>query len=147
MKKIFFLLLVVIGLQSIAQDTKKPVPILISAQGKTVDAFLDSNNAKKILTLTIEDNKDARLSIAHANAKNESAFNRSFTLVNDKDEDLKLSFTSRRVGVINLQLNDFFAKAKKGKTYKIYTIAIPKDPAVAATVRVRRILLCSIMVK
>src|ERR1700712_3320624 len=96
MKGILFIFLTIIGLQGIAQDKQdSKTLILISAQGKTVEAFLDSNNSKKVLTLTNKKDKEARLVIAYANAKNESAYNRSYTLVNDKDEDLKIGIVGR----------------------------------------------------
>jgi hypothetical protein len=147
MKKLYLILLLFIGMQGTAQEAKKLVPILISAQGKTVDAFLDSNNSKKILMLAKQDDANAKLLIMNANAKNESSYNRSFSLVDDKDAELKLSFMSRVVGNTYVSLKNFFEQAQKGKTYKLYTIAIPKDPNVAATVRVRRILLCNVTVK
>jgi hypothetical protein len=147
MKKLYLILLLFIGLQATAQEARKTVPILISAQGKTVDAFLDSNNSKKTITLNKQDDASAKLVIMNANAKNESDFNRSFSLVDDKDAELKVSFMSRVIGNTYTSLNSFFEQAQKGKTYKLYTIAIPKDPNVAATVRVRRILLCNVTVK
>lgn len=147
MKKLYFFFLLFMGLQSIGQETQKPVPILVSAQGKTVDAFLDSNNSKKTLVLTKQDDANARLVIMNANAKNESIYNRSFILVDDKNAELKVNFMSRVIGNTYASLKSFFEQAQKGKTYKLYTIAIPKDPNVAATVRVRRILLCNLTVK
>lgn len=148
MKKTLLLLLTIISLQSIAQDKQSNnTLILISAQGKTVDAFLDSNNSNKILTLTTKKDKEARLVFAYVNAKNESTYNRSYILANDKDEDLQIGVVGRTIGTNYASLDEVFSKTQKGKTYKLYTVAIPKDPNVAATVRVRRILLCNIAVK
>jgi len=148
MKRILLLLLTIISLQSIAQDKQNSKTlILISAQGKTIDAFLDSNNNKKLLPLISKKDNGGRLVIAYVNAKNETAYNRSYTLVNDKDEDLQIGVVGRQIGINYASLDEVFSKTQKGKTYKLYTTSIPKDPNVAATVRVRRILLCNIAVK
>ena len=147
MKKLYLIILLFIGQQATAQETKKLVPILISAQGKTVDAFLDSNNSKKTLVLTKQADANARLVIMNANAKNESTYNRSFSLVDEKDTELKVNFMSRIIGNTYTPLKNIFEQIQKGKTYRLYTIAIPKDPAIAAKVRVRRILLCNVTVK
>lgn len=132
---------------SMAQETKKPVPFLISAQGKTIDAFLDSDNSKKVLLLQAHADKYSKLVIVNSNAKNETAFNRSYMLVDETDNQLSINFTSRIVGTTTVFLNDIFKLTQKGKTYKLYTMAVPKDPQVAATVRVARILLGNIAVK
>ncbi len=145
MKRILFLSLLFICQQSMAQVNK--VALLISAQGKTVDAFLDSNNSKKTIKLISKKDKDAKFVIMNANCKNEADYNRSYMLVDDKNEDLKISFMSRLVGNTYAFLDTIFSKTLKGKTYKLYTVAVPKDPEVAARVRVRRILLCNVEVK
>jgi hypothetical protein len=147
MKKLFLFLALFVTLQVPAQEDAAKMPLRISAQGNTIDVYLDSNNAKKILTITNKKEDAARLVIMNSDWKKEADFDRSFTLVSDKDEDLQISFMSRMKGTSYALLTDIFAKAQKGKTYKLYTMATPTDPAIAATIRVRRILLCSIAVK
>jgi len=147
MKKIFLLLALFVSIQNFAQEETAKMPLRISAQGNTIDVYLDSNNSKKTLTITNKKEDESRLIIMNSDWKKEADFDRSFTLVNDKDEDLQISFMSRMKGTSYALLTDIFTKAQKGKTYKLYTTATPTDPAIAATVRVRRILLCSIAVK
>jgi hypothetical protein len=147
MKKMLLLLLMLPALCCMAQDTKKPVSILVSAQGNTVSTYLDSNNSKRTLVLADKQDAAAKLVIMNANAKRETAYDRKFMVVNDKDADLGISFVSRLAGNTYAYLNDLLTKLQKGKTYKLYTTAIPKDPNVAATVRVQRILLCNIVMK
>jgi hypothetical protein len=60
---------------------------------------------------------------------------------------LQIAFTGRMVGKTDADLKEIFNKTEKGKTYKLYTIATPADPNIAATVRVRRILLCKVKIK
>ena len=40
-----------------------------------------------------------------------------------------------------------FKKTEKNKTYNLYTIATPADPTEAAYVRMRRFLLCKVVIK
>ena len=145
MKKTFALFLILVGLQSMAQGNKMLVHI--SAQGCTIDASLENDNPKKMLTLTSKKTKDGRLVIMNLNVRNEADYKRSYLVMNDKDEELPINIVSRVNGSHYVLLKDFFANTQKGNTYKLYTMAVPKDPNAAATVRVRRILLCSIAVK
>lgn len=148
MKKIFLLLALFVSIQNFAQEESvAKSPLRISAQGNSINAYLDSNNMKKVLVISNKNETTARLIILNADWKNEAAYDRTFMLVSDKDEDVQVNFMSRVKGSSYALLTDIFEKTTKGKTYKLYTVATPTDPAIAATVRVRRILLCSIAVK
>jgi hypothetical protein len=121
-------------------------PILISAQGTVIKASLTGNNEENLLTLVAK-KKDDKLVIMNGNSKKESKLIRKYMLMSASDEDIAISFTGRVVGTVGASLQEIFAKTKKGNTYSLYTIATPTDPKQAALVRVRRILLCKIVIK
>lgn len=117
----------------------------ISAQGKTIKASLIGG--ENISTLTLTHGGEGKMVIINSNAKNETKLVRQYMLVTSGDEDLKISFSSKSVGITSALLKDIFAKTEKGKIYNLYTIATPADPKEAALVRVRRILLCKVQIK
>ena len=133
----------IISLSCFAQEK---VPVLIYAQGVSIKASLDGNNDTASISL-LSKKKEGKFSIINSHAKNETTWIRKFMLMTDADEDLKISFTGRMVGKVDADLKEVFSKTEKGKTYKLYTIATPADPNEAATIRVRRILLCKVVIK
>lgn len=145
MKKFLLLFCMLIAMATFAQHTEK-APVLIFAQGTSIKASLDGNNDTVSITL-LSKKKDGKFSIVNANAKNETDWVRKYMLMTDADEDLKISFTGRIAGSVGAELKEIFSKTKKGSSYKLYTIATPADPNQAATVRVRRIFLCKVVIK
>ena len=143
MKKNIFTLLLFVSLNSFAQTEK--MALQISSQGTTVRASVDCENENVKITLSTK--KDGRLVIMNANAKNETKLTRRYMLMTIADEDLQLNFMSRVNGITNALLKDIFAKTSVGKTYMLYTIATPSDPNEAAVVRIRRVLLCKVIIK
>lgn len=143
MKKNIFILLLFVSLSSFAQTEK--MALQISSQGTTVRASVDGGNENVKLTLSTK--KDGRLVIMNANAKNETKLTRRYMLMTSVDEDLQLNFMSRVNGITNALLKDIFAKTSVGKTYMLYSIATPSDPNEAAAVRVKRVLLCKVIIK
>ncbi len=133
-------------LVSLACVAQEKVPVLIYAQGSSVKASLDGNNDTASIVL-LSKKKEGKFSIINSNAKNETSWIRKYMLMTDADEDLQIAFTGRMVGKTDADLKEIFNKTEKGKTYKLYTIATPADPNIAATVRVRRILLCKVKIK
>ena len=53
-----------------------------------------------------------------------------------------IPMANSKIKIKNATLDSLFAKSK---ILKIYTISLPKDPAKRATVRVRRVHLCTLM--
>ena len=69
---------------------------------------------------------------------------RSFMLVDDADAELYRIKNAKTKTSISLK--SLTPKLQSGKTYRLYTISIPSDPAKAALVRVRRILVATITI-
>lgn len=116
-------------------------------------------NDKAILTASAEDesrntvsinrkelSKDHGLGIIYyePDKDKEKEWDRSFILFGDKDEELMRKEKTRDVKIPGAELKKAFAGESK---IRIYTIAIPTDPELAARVRVRRVHLCTIELK
>lgn len=137
------LLLFGFGVCLIAQNNTGA--ITISAQGQTLEVFLDSNNSKKTLVLTKKEKSEARLVIINPNAKKEVGYRRKFMLSGRKNKTINIAFTSRIVGSNYALLDSIFSNTQKGKNYQLYTIAIPRNGV--AKDKAKPILLCNVAVK
>ena len=60
---------------------------------------------------------------------------------NEKDQEL-VSKKGNELKIKNSELLSFF---KRSKQIKIYTIAVPTDPKLKASIRVRRVHLCTLV--
>lgn len=119
--------------------------VLISVNEVKLKALINQDNSSN--TIKLNSNNSGRLVLMYANAKNENEIHRRFFIVNEKGQELDIYFKSRTVGIINVDMNELLAKTQKGKLYKLYTLATPKDPQIAATVRVRPILLTYLQIE
>jgi hypothetical protein len=84
------------------------------------------------------------ISIQYKSGDTESDFKRSFYINDASEKTIKKVDLKGIDGTITINSMDLKAAAAAGKPLFIYTMAIPKDPALAAAVRVRRFLLCKI---
>ena len=121
-------------------------PLLICAQGTTLKANVIKDNIANILTLDSR-KKEGKLLIENKNIQNEKKMIRRYMLMTEQDEELAINFTSKVVGTSFVLLKDIFKKTEKNKTYFLYTIATPADPNEAAYVKIRRFLLCKVVIK
>ncbi|MEO6069664.1 MAG: hypothetical protein ABIN57_02370 [Chitinophagaceae bacterium] len=102
------------------------------------------NPAKNVITLKKADFKKAgALVIGYKEMSREGGWQRSITLFDEKDNEL-IKEEGALLKVKNAKLASLAASYK---TIKIYTWALPTDPALAATVRIRRVHLCTILIK
>ena len=104
------------------------------------------DNIANVLKLDSE-KKEGKLLIENKNINNEKKWIRKYMLMTEQDEELAINFTSKVVGTSFVLLKDVFKKTKKNKTYNLYTIATPADPEEAAYVKMRRFLLCKVVIK
>jgi len=124
----------------IAQETKSLVHIQISAQGNTIKAYLTPN--EKVETLYLKHNKNStdKLVIMNANAKLELNIQRTFEIVDEKGNVLKLNFLNRGpIGTTYVLLKNVFAQMKIETFYQLYTITKTADDA-----NENRVLLCTL---
>jgi hypothetical protein len=123
--------------------------INVKLQKQSISAGLDDDNSNKVLVINgnAKPLKTDKLVIYNNNKAEKKIWKRSFMIFDEADtEVIKLS-TAAKDSYYEIPVVDLLAKLKKYKDYSLYTIAIPTDPKKAATVRVRRILLCKVRVK
>jgi len=68
---------------------------------------------------------------------------RSIVIMNESRNPLITEELGKSAGTIKIDINSLKEKTA-GKTFYVYTLGLPADPAIAATVRVRPMLLCVI---
>ena len=144
MKSIFLLATLFVSTSLWSQEEIEP--LLICAQGTTMKANVIKDNVANILTLDSH-KKEGKLLIENKNIHNEKKMIRKYMLMTEQDEELAINFTSKVVGTSFVLLKDVFKKTEKNKHYNLHTIATPADPKEAAYVKMRRFLLCKVVIK
>jgi hypothetical protein len=73
--------------------------------------------------------------------KPEEGWNRTIYLNDAKDNVIKQYELKNQVGTVSIPVKILQQIARKKQAIHIYTMSLPKDPNLAAVVRVRRVLL------
>lgn len=124
---------------SIAQDSWKV------CLGKKILLNTSTEDAEKnIIKLSLTDFKKAKtFTVTYTETAPQKGWERSISLYNDKDAELKKQTTKN----FSLQAAEIKSLIEKWKMIKIYTINMPTDPKLKAQVRIRRILLCTLILE
>jgi len=104
----------------------------------------ESANVRTIKASDLKKNFILEISYKEADVAKEKEWIRSFMLFDENDQQLLKKDSTRHVKITAAQLKKLFGNKKK---IKIYTIAIPSDPDLAARVRVRRMHLCTLQLQ
>lgn len=121
----------------------------LSAQKQILSIHLNEDNSNKIVKINTAERiaNVQRLSIRSLNPEADNGSLRTFQITGTDSDNAKISFTDdKEAGVFNCSLKDVVDKLGKG-TFKIYTIAIPKDAAKAAEVKPKRILVATLVIE
>ncbi len=123
--------------------------IVVKAQRQEIKTTIDDDNNDKVLVLNASGKNAAvnKLTIYNGRWQQEKDWNREFVLYDERDNSiLKLSRLKNKT-TYEAPLKELFKKLNKDQTYLLYTIATPADQQKAATIRVRRVLICRMMLK
>jgi hypothetical protein len=85
--------------------------------------------------------------IAYTKIKPDDGWKRSIMIYNEKDLLIAQKDFDGDTGTWSIDVTTFKKYCRQQKKIFVYTTAIPKDPQMAAMVRVRRILLCTLHLK
>jgi hypothetical protein len=133
-----FLMVLSLGTAAGAQDSWKVVHNRKQQLQATEDAVKNT-----ILISKADLEKKGSLCVKYKEEKPAKDWKRTIALFDEKDAEL-LQQEGRLLKISNAQLRSLIDKTP---VIKVYTWALPTDPNVAATVRVRRVHLCTIQVK
>jgi hypothetical protein len=104
----------------------------------------EESEEKNVLTLKTADlKKKGQLQVSYSDAEKQKGWVRTILYIDSTGEEL-LKTRGALSQVANATL---LSLASKAKTIHVYTIYLPSDPAEAATVRVRRVHLCTLTVR
>ncbi len=144
MKTFLALVLSFIGIGAFAQQNV----FKLSAQKQIVSIHLNEDNSNKKITI---DSKEKianvqRLSIRGVTPELDNEWVRTFHITGPDEGEARITIKDDKdPGVFNYGLKDLVDKLQPG-TYKIFTLAVPKDAAKAAEVKARRILVATLVV-
>ena len=126
-----------LALRSFAQDSWK-----ITLNEKNIFNAKTENEEKNIVKIRSSDlQKKKEFVLIYTEKPKKTDWTRSVMIVGENDHEL-LREEGSKIKIKNAGLDSLFAKSK---TLRIYTISLPKDPAKRATVRVRRVHLCTLV--
>lgn len=143
MKTLFTLIVSLVFCVTLNAQTFK-----LSAQKQILSIHLNEDNSNKIVKISTAERiaNVQRLSIRSLSPESDAGNVRSFQIT-EGDGNAKITFTDdKEAGVFNLGLKDVVDKLGKG-SFKIYTIAIPKDAAKAAELKPKRILVATLVIE
>jgi len=143
MQKFITLILSILLVAAVQAQTFK-----LSAQKQILSIHLNEDNSNKIVKISTTERiaNVQRLTIRSLSPSADNGSIRSFQIT-EGDGEAKITFTDEKEsGVFNYSLKDLVDKMGKG-TFKIYTIAVPKDAEKAATVKPKRILVATLVVE
>ena len=105
----------------------------------------DENETKNILSLKRSElDKIGELIVVYEEGNPDKEWKRTIAIVDENSNSLFEKTEINKIQVSNADLK----KLAEGKTtLKIYTWALPKDPAKAALIRIRRVHLCTLELK
>jgi hypothetical protein len=147
MKKIFTLLSLGLALASFKPKNAAPDSWKITWNKKVILQTSKSDeavNIRKIKSGDLKKNYTLEISYKEGDPKKEKEWIRSFMIFDEKDAELLRLDSTRQAKISAAELKKLFGESKK---LKIYTIAVPADPNKAATVRVRRVHLCTLQLQ
>ena len=104
----------------------------------------ESANVRTIKASDLKKNYVLEISYKEVDVAKEKEWIRSFMVFDESDQQLLKKDSTRHIKITSAQLKKLFGDKKK---IKIYTIAIPSDPDLAARVRVRRMHLCTLQLQ
>ena len=142
MKKFLLIATVLFSSMIYAQDRNVSVKI----QSDTITISLDDDNHDKSIYLhTADINTKDDIIASVLFWKDEQDWKRRF-IINDENGSDMTELTEKGKGIYCKKLSDAAATLEKGKTYFIYTAALPRDPQKAMLVKVPRVLVCKLVV-
>lgn len=121
--------------------------LTVKTPAQSISVSLDDDNTEKSVVINLNKKTLAqdKLVVHNSNTQELKDWNRSYIIFNEASAEvakLKTSGKTAEIAIAYLK-----KKLQQNKDYGLYTVALPKDPAKAALVRVRRILICTLRVK
>jgi hypothetical protein len=142
MKKVVIFILAMASLGAVAAGLQKAAWIIAHNNKQRLKTDQESE-AKNVILINRADLKKTGQLFVNYTGTQDQGWKRTISLFDTKDNEL-LRHGGSLLKVGNSKLNSL---ANSMDTIKIYTLALPADPAVAATVRVRRIHLATLVIK
>jgi hypothetical protein len=147
MKKIFTLLTLGLALASFRAKNAESDSWKITWNKKVIletGKVNETANVRKIKSGDLKKSYVLEISYKEGDPKKEKEWIRSFMIFDEKDAELLRKDSTRLAKISAAELKKLFTDSRK---LKIYTIAIPADPEMAARVRVRRVHLCTLQLQ
>ncbi len=142
--KLLLLLPVIFG--SVICNKMPKGDYVVTYKQQQLNVHAEADNTAKSIQINLNDvNENDECIVENIHWENEQDMNRKFILYDNTDAEI-FTLSETKPGTFALPGNEI-KLLNSGTDYYLYTMAIPKDPNIASTVRVRRILVCIIKIK
>lgn len=139
MKFVFAFLLSFIGFSAIAQDSWK-----VCLDKKVLLAASNEDEKKNVIMISAADlNKSKNFTLGYKESSPQKGWERTIRLYDEKDAELK----KQKGKKLTLKTSELKSLLNQYRTVKIFTINSPTDPKLEARVRIRRVHLCTLILK
>jgi hypothetical protein len=136
---ILFAFSILLGTAGMTQDSWK-----VKLQNKVLLSTGEESEEKNVVRLKMASvPKKGVLVVQYQDGEKRKGWERSLMVFNGDDGEL----LRRKGSVLSLGKATLASLFRKTKTLELFTIAMPTDPDVAATIRVRRIHLCTLVLE
>jgi len=133
--------LICLSINSFAQDTCR---VYRNQQILLTKTSWDDNNSNTV-SIKTDLKKKETLDIYYNTVVPARNWQRFILLVDDKDQTIFSKVFDFSSGKYVLTAKELEAASKKAQKLFLYTYAFPKDPAEAAAIRIRRLMICQLL--
>lgn len=107
----------------------------------------DDDNSSKKLVIKLKPSYPAKALLTVKDVKERKDWLRTYNISDEQDNVLLTFNKTANAGVQQTAIQTVLKKLEAGKKYFLYIWAKPANPKMAAAVRIRRVLLCTVAIK
>lgn len=139
MKFLFFILLSFTGISLFAQDNWT-----VGLDAKTLLSASAENAEKNVVRVSESELKNYKCLVVNYKEKEvKKDWERTIAIYDEKDSEVLKQTGSR----LTIKANELAKLLQSSNTLKIYTTAVPNDPALRERIRIRRVHLCTLVLQ
>lgn len=132
-----------------ASTVKQDAQFIVFFREQSVALTLEDDNTDKVIKIDLQQlSKENSALVVKSNIwKSEKDWKRHFIIFDETDNEAAHLTASDKNGIFCLPAKEISKSLKSGKIYFLYTTLIPKDPEKAMGIRVKRQLMCEIVIE
>lgn len=107
----------------------------------------EDDNSQQALVIKLKERYTTKSLLSIRETNPQKGWIRKYDITNEQDKVIVQLASPAHSAIKQIPVTTLLKKLDAGKKYFLYTYSLPSDPAMAAAVRIRRYLLCTITVE